>query len=393
MLLRLVFACSLLLLALVVMDHFDLLPWNLISDSSEIKEELEESEPDWQEHNSGYYYSFLSETEQKVYRSLYFSCEEFLDVIELSQEVSESELFHAVTAFSYDHPEYYWMNHSYTYYSDGEGLVHSLQFEFSGNELANVQRMKELAEEVISKLPEDPYEAYQALYEYVIQSTEYDAGIASEGQDMTSVFFEHRSVCAGYSKAFQFLCHKAGLPCVYVTGTAVLKDGTQAAHAWNLITINGMNYWADTTWGDPTFEDAETALINYNYFCVSDTVLSAEHKIDTLISSGQSDTPLEVSYPSCVDDSLDWYRRNECYFETYDSELIKGRIQEASSNQEETIFLKFSDYDELMSAVSDLIYRENCFRYINEAGISCHELSYLTYDGVHALWIMPVYGS
>lgn len=49
------------------------------------------------------------------------------------------------------------------------------------------------------------------------------------------------AVCDGYSKAYDFLCKKAGLETIYVTSF-------EQMHAWNMICIDNAWYHIDTTW-------------------------------------------------------------------------------------------------------------------------------------------------
>ncbi len=345
----------------------------------------------WDSAKEGYYYSFLNEAEQQVYRTLLSSCESFEFEIPLRTPVSEDEVFHAVTAVSFDYPKYYWINSTYTYYRNNKDLVTSVKFESDGTEESSLQRIDVITSEVLKDLPEDTYDAYRYLYEYIIDTTDYDAAAAVSGQNITSVFFDHRSVCAGYSKAFQYLCQKAGLYCTYVTGTAVMRDGATGNHAWNMVRINDRYYWVDVTWGDPMFEGYETPSLNYNYFCVSDRFLFAEHQIDNTISSESTMTELPVSYPPCDDDSMDWYVRNGLYFETYDPNSVYPVIRQVVQEESERIELKFGSLDELMNAVSDLIYSENIFTVIYETGKNCTSLSYVTYDEIGVIWIIPEY--
>ena len=89
-------------------------------------------------------------------------------------------------------------------------------------------------------------------------------------QDFTSVFLLKQSVCAGYSRTFQYLCKKAGIKCTYVPGD------TDEPHAWNLVELNGKYYWVDVTWGDPIYDDG-TQTLNYHYFMTTDEVLFRTH--------------------------------------------------------------------------------------------------------------------
>ena len=48
-------------------------------------------------------------------------------------------------------------------------------------------------------------------------------------------------VCAGYAKAFKFLCDRAGIECKVVNGEA------GGPHVWNVVTLDGKNYIVDVT--------------------------------------------------------------------------------------------------------------------------------------------------
>ena len=58
-------------------------------------------------------------------------------------------------------------------------------------------------------------------------------------------------VCEGYSKAFQFLCDRAGIECYTVTGDLILDKGGSTKtelHMWNLVSFDKVNYYlADIT--------------------------------------------------------------------------------------------------------------------------------------------------
>ena len=63
-------------------------------------------------------------------------------------------------------------------------------------------------------------------------------------------------VCDGYAKVFQYLMHRAGVPCVVCYGSTISRENAENGetdHAWNKVQINGewLNMdvcWADTGW-------------------------------------------------------------------------------------------------------------------------------------------------
>ena len=66
------------------------------------------------------------------------------------------------------------------------------------------------------------YEKIKYVYEYIINSTDYNEN-GQDTQNIQSVLLYHSSVCAGYSKAFQYLLNRMGFSCTYITGT--IRDG------------------------------------------------------------------------------------------------------------------------------------------------------------------------
>ena len=337
--------------------------------------------------NEAYYYRFLSEAEQKVYRTILQACENYDMAPSLPNGTGEDAMYHAVTAFTRDCPQYWWVNNTYNYYRNGFGEIVSMEFQSDGNEADRMAEIGRIADAVLADCPGTPYEAYKYLYDWVIDNADYDES-APNGQNLTGVFLDHRAVCAGYAGAYQYLCERAGLFCTYVSGTAVMKDGTSGSHAWNLIRIKDAYYWADTTWGDPMFEGSEAPGTNYNYFCVSDRVINAEHRIDTALRNSEERVPLNAEYPACSDDSYDWYVRNGAYFETYDPEAVRQYILGVAAEGGRAE-LKFGSPEALLEAVNDLISNEAFFRILQEAGIRCTSLSYVLFEPIGAVWIMP----
>ena len=95
-------------------------------------------------------------------------------------------------------------------------------------------------------------------------------------------FFQNgRIVCDGYAKAFQYLMHRAGVPCVVVFGSTVSEEAASDGafdHAWNKVFVNGkwLNMdvcWADTGW-PTTFDLKDDArLAQRSHWPVTHTTL------------------------------------------------------------------------------------------------------------------------
>jgi hypothetical protein len=136
-----------------------------------------------------------------------------------AQKEDVEPTYHAVLT---DHPELFWVDGStsFTYYELGSTMTISPGFSIPADQVEDVRtRIEGVADEFIASLPAgvDDYGIAKAAYEFVINTTDYDAN-ASQNQNIQSVFLYHASVCAGYSRAFQYLLQRAGVYCSFVEG-------------------------------------------------------------------------------------------------------------------------------------------------------------------------------
>ena len=118
----------------------------------------------------------------------------------------------------------------------------------------NQRQIDERTQEILDNRPSGAEAAAWYLYTYVAEHAEYESG--PQDQSMVSFFLDGRTVCAGYSKAYQYLMEKAGIPTTYISGVlnsdeAQTRYGTNA-HAWNMVEIDGDHYYMDVTSGDVT---------------------------------------------------------------------------------------------------------------------------------------------
>ena len=62
----------------------------------------------------------------------------------------------------------------------------------------------------------------------------------SDDFEITGAFIKHLGVCESYSKAFQYLMIKLGIPCR-------LNPSNDMKHMWNIVTVDGKDYHVDVT--------------------------------------------------------------------------------------------------------------------------------------------------
>ena len=117
-----------------------------------------------------------------------------------------------------DHPELFWIGSSAQVQSNAvTGLVagYTIESTVPPNERMTTRGMLEAAADECIRLTDETWSDYgriKSVYEYLINTVEYNAH-APDNQCVQSALLNHQSVCAGYAKAFQYICHRMGYFC------------------------------------------------------------------------------------------------------------------------------------------------------------------------------------
>ena len=308
-------------------------------------------------YNRDFFFDRLGYNEQKIYIKMLRACRNMEDMTYFDS-VAEDTFLKAEYALFADHPEITWR---WSYSGNVTGTVDTVYFDITDDEKKTrnreaISKADEIYEQIDPGLPD--YEKMLAFYDTIIDETDYSEN--DHDQDMTSIFLDKNSVCAGYSRAFQYLCKKAGIECAYIEGTAYgFQDEDREAHAWNLVKLDDKYYWVDVTWGDPLSED-EKYNKTYSYFCSDDGEFLQTHEPDPTVwlndGKGNATTPVYTfEIPECYDDSEDYYKTTGAYFEDYNrSELGEFIAEKLERDAESVIEFKMGDHSGYSSAINDL---------------------------------------
>ena len=269
---------------------------------------------------TAYYYSLLDDTRRGYYDQLSEAVASEAESVVLSG-ITYEEADPIFVSVQYDHPEYFWLEGSYTYKSGDNYVEFIFNYNCSGEEKEKRESViEQQAEEILADAPADgtDYEKVKYVFETLVDRTEYDLE-APENQNIYSVFGNWTSVCAGYARATKYLLDRMGVECIYVTGNA-----ENEAHAWNIVSCGGKYYCVDTTWGDPAYQEGigvDIDTTSYEYLCCPGSMLSRTHT---------ADSAFEI--PECTDNSLEYYRLQGRYLESSDQgkilEIMKKDIDE-----------------------------------------------------------------
>ena len=296
-----------------------------------------------------YYFDHLDSHYNEIYRELYSRLSNGEDSGNLYAQVSADDFWKAYYAVLADHPELFWIGSSaQTTVSNLTGNVVAYQIESTvdaSQRDETKQQLDAVADACIAQTDEtwSDYGRIKSVYEYLINMVDYDAD-APDSQCAQSAMLYHKSVCAGYAKAFQYILHRMGYFCTYVTGT--IKGGGD--HAWNIVRIGDQYYHVDVTWGDPVFADSQESgtgitVMNYNYLCCTDAEIYTTHTPDG-----------SISLPQCTDDSWNYYKINGMYYETFDYDTVYNALMDSVQSGRSSIVMKFGSADAYNEAKQQL---------------------------------------
>ena len=331
-----------------------------------------------------YYYAHLPEHLREAYREIYVKLMRYEDEANMMASVSVDEFWKVYYAVLADHPEIFWIGTSAQVEHSGltdTVIAYDVDVTIPAEEREAVrEKLETEADLCIGQIPAEysDYQKIKAVYEYIVDRTEYQAD-SPDSQNIQSVLLNRASVCAGYSKTFQYILNRMGFFCTYITGT--IKDGGE--HGWNLVRIDDAYYYVDVTWGDPVFvnqvegESGENS-INYTYLCCTDETLFQTH------IPGDS-----VPLPECSSETYDYYKIHGFYYETFDYWTMYEVLMDSVRRGDRLIEMKFGSREAYDNAVFELFegnLLQDAGQYLmNQNGVNSWNYRYQTDEEVYTV--------
>ena len=217
-----------------------------------------------------YYYEKLSDDDKLIYRQIYAMMQKRMDGISLNttdtDNVSRIQQFVLL-----DNPQFFYIEKSQ--YTVRNSIIFSPVYNMSESDIDNaISTISGYVSACMAGIDEgaSDYDKAVHFYEYVIEHAEYEEN-SPHNQDMYSAVLG-RTVCQGYAMMFKYLCDRAGISSLIVTGTT-----SDANHAWNMVYLDGAWCAVDCTYGDGDYLGKG---ISYSWFGVPLDVVKLTRTLD-----------------------------------------------------------------------------------------------------------------
>lgn len=281
---------------------------------------------------SKFYFEQLDEEDQLVYKEIYqgvMDHEESITVHSLDGKEAGAILQNII----YDFPGIFWCDggsDTLTYEESHVDIEPTYVYSLEEREKMQAE-IDTQANAILSQISAESsdYDKIKYVYETLVNTVTYVED-APDNQNIYSALVRKETVCAGYSKANQYLLEQLGVYCIYVIGTA---DGD--SHGWNIVKCNGLLCIVDVTWADPTFSETEqtvTEEILYDYLCCSDKSIAATHQADE-----------RYAYPECSSDEWEYYHLNQMYYESAERQVLLDAMYATINDKGDSTTFKFAD--------------------------------------------------
>ncbi len=224
------------------------------------------------------YRNTLSVDEKKVYDQVYFNSLYLNSEFEPESTITKEQFAKIFESVRYDNPEIFWLDYVCDYFHNEKGIVSKIRLHFNDTaenleESKNIFRKNTQSVLEHAKNLDDNLSKMKFIHDILTNFNDYEGQEAMD-QSSYSAIVTGKSVCAGYSAAFQYYMQKLGIP------SAVIVGVTDQPHSWNLVELEDAFYEIDITWDDPVDNPPDNYY--YSYFLVNDEITNQNRTRDEI---------------------------------------------------------------------------------------------------------------
>lgn len=183
-----------------------------------------------------------------------------------------------------------------------------------------INKMQQDIDSVVDKLVQEAagksttFDKLMVFHNYLVLNSTFELKDEVNGNYNTTIYNAFGSgaaqgniQCQGYAKAMQYLCDRAGIRSMVVTG----ETEKGQSHAWNVIDVDGSWYNLDCTWDDPILSTANYKNLRHCFFLVPDSWI---HNITHFkVSQKKMSSGSYITYftpPACTETAQNYFVKN-----------------------------------------------------------------------------------
>lgn len=293
-----------------------------------------------------YYYQTLSDDGKVAYTLILNAIREHPEEIEIPQ-LNDTDFHKMFCALSYDNPDLLCMkNESRIVVRGAKAYFIPQYYEMAESCEARHKALEDAVNKILSGITPhmDAFDKELYFHDVICERTVYmsDNG-DSAGYSAYDALVQGCAVCEGYSRSMQLLLNCVGIPNYLVTGTTVETDNSSEGHMWNVVTIQGENYYLDVTWDDMEENDNR---YSHTYFNVTSADLAKNH------------FDIQPENNNCTATANNYFVRQDLYISKYNADaknLFIREIQKVNETDSQGFEIRFSDSKVFHDAISNLI--------------------------------------
>jgi hypothetical protein len=296
------------------------------------------------DYSSRYGYNSLTKDEKELYKAILDAATTCTPRIPVTDRVT-TEIWAKIYGMVYNQePQLFYLR----------SKVKVGKLYFTEVEPAVISKMQSEIDDTVNKLlaeansKSSTFEKLKVFHDYIVLNNNFGESddVGNYNSSIYNAFNSDKSdqlQCAGYAKAMQYLCDRAGIESMVITGA----NSKGYSHAWNVVKVDGAWYNLDTTWDDPILNPPDTTNIRYNYMLVPDSWIhnKTHFKVNELDLS--SSTIKFFTPPSCTETKENYFvKNNKVYSDAASAEkAIKDAMLAASNSKTRTAEIMVSSKD------------------------------------------------
>lgn len=224
-----------------------------------------------------------------AYDKLVAGCEtpsNYVDIAHHTHRINSDEAILVWEAVTNDHPEYFWLSDGMSLWGSSAQITAFAPYIYDGIAAEQALLNARVAELTAGLNGKSDYEKSLILHDRVCDAVVYTG--SSYDQNVIGSLVMGKAVCAGYARGYQLLLQSVGIPAYVVTG-----HSKGQAHAWNLVELDGEQYYTDVTWDD---QNDLGDYIYYAYLNVTYAQMDEDHTLESFADYLPKTTATAANY-------------------------------------------------------------------------------------------------